>query len=134
MAHGHDDGERAAGVSPVTVAGVVVVGPNRAESGPVVGRFSTSISVSFAVMGGDFSITAGGNYWVTADSRRREQAREAGVDGALIEVTRPLAAASRSVASRASASAVMTISGIRVEIAAGSDPAWAAALIRALAR
>ena len=66
--------------------------------------------------------------------RCREQAREAGADGALIEVTRPLSAASRSVASRASTSVVMTISGIRVEIPTGSDPAWAAALIRALAR
>jgi hypothetical protein len=58
----------AAGFSPVTVAGVIAVGPDRAESGPVVGRSSTSIAGSFAVMGGDFSITAGGDYWVTADT------------------------------------------------------------------
>ncbi|MCI0433323.1 MAG: hypothetical protein L0271_06710 [Gemmatimonadetes bacterium] len=68
--------------------------------------------------------------------RRREQGRRAGDDGALIEVTRAPRPASRSVSSMSSVRTAAVIAlpvGPRVEIAAGSDPSWVAALIRALA-
>lgn len=67
--------------------------------------------------------------------RRREQARQSGRDGALIEVTRlaqPVSAVSSK--SMTTAAVIGLPVGPRVEIAAGTDPAWVAALIRALAR
>jgi hypothetical protein len=62
------DARRVMQLSPVTVAGVLGIGPQRANSTPIVDRSSTSITVSFVVMGGDFSITAPGDYWITADT------------------------------------------------------------------
>lgn len=69
--------------------------------------------------------------------RRRERARQTGADGALIEVTRLTQPVPMSVSSRSSVTTAAVIAwpaGPRVEIAAGSDPAWVAALVRALAR
>lgn len=67
--------------------------------------------------------------------RRRERARQSGVDGALIEVTR-LTRPVSAVPSKSMTTAVVIAlpAGPCVEIAAGTDPAWVAALIRALAR
>jgi len=67
--------------------------------------------------------------------RRREQARQSGADGALIEVTRLTQPASAvSWKSMTTAAVIALPVGPRVEIAADADPAWVAALIRALAR
>lgn len=66
--------------------------------------------------------------------RRRERARRESDDGTLIEVTPARAASARSVSSRSSPPAAMMLlpSGSRFEISAASDPAWVAALLRAL--
>jgi hypothetical protein len=91
----------AAGVSPATVAGVLVVGPDRAKSAPIVDRSSTSIAVSFAVMGGEFSITAPGDYWITADNavddllRIRTDACEGHAEYHFLAITRDRAEAQR---------------------------------------
>ena len=69
--------------------------------------------------------------------RRRERARCEGEAGALIEVTPARAASRQPVSARSSVSstavAVIVLPlGRRVEIGAGSDPAWVAALLQAL--
>lgn len=67
--------------------------------------------------------------------RRREQARRSGTEGALIEVTRLTQPVSTGWSKSMTTAAVIALpGGPRVEIAAGSDPAWVAALVRALAR
>ena len=67
--------------------------------------------------------------------RRREQARRSGTEGALIEVTRLTQPVSTGWSKSMTTAAVIALpGGPRVEIAAGSDPAWVAALVRALVR
>lgn len=68
--------------------------------------------------------------------RRRERARGEGNEGALIEVTPARAISTHAVATKSSLSSTAAVIvlplGRRVEIAAGSDPGWVAALLRAL--